>query len=337
MNRRAFLQSAALSLLAARTALAASPARQHRNLYILGQFEQTKDNALDTLVQTLANSSFNVFTLAFLGITGKSNNLQLLYNGHAFTALSPRLPKIFRQLRSGSAVPRKILLSIGGWASADSFSLLRSAGISAFVQQLTEQVIAPLGLDGIDLDLEPMQGGLHNWFAAYRDHGTTLAAITNEYKRLHPTHTVTHSPTTPVAAEFYAKASSILNSTRIHPASRAGNHVDGLNVQLYEGGIVGANDSAALAAAFQDSLVMPLLALREKTGIAQPLSFLQPTFEPNAHPAQPEDFCVQTLRAIQSACAPLHAGRLQSVSLWEYKQVLPNLAAWSTAMQNALG
>ena len=342
MNRRRFLQSAAALAITTRTTLAAGMPDTRRNLYILGQVHETKDAQLDALTQTLASSNFNVLTLAFLGVVGAPNNLQLLYNGHAFPALSPRLPQIFHQLRNGGSPRRKILISIGGWASADSFVLIRSAGVPAFVRQLSQQVIVPLGLDGIDLDLEPMQGGLDRWSAAYRDHGATLAAITVEYKRLHPTHVVTHSPITPVAVKFYANATplgpldkSLLASTRT--ASGLGNHIDWLNVQFYEGGAVAANDAAAIAAACKDSLVAPLLALRHQIGIPQPLSFLQPTFQPNTHPAQSLDFCAQALHAINSACAPLHAGTLRGVSLWEYKQLLPNLANWSSTMQNALG
>ncbi|MGC9291912.1 MAG: glycosyl hydrolase family 18 protein [Acidobacteriaceae bacterium] len=352
MQRRAFLQSAffagAISVVGrplGRSALLAADVRPtqpnatRRNLYILGQFEQTDPAKLDAVVASLGQSSFNVLTLAFLGIDASQSRPQLLYNGHSFAALSPRLPEMFQHLRTGSGLPRKVLLSIGGWKNTAVFAAIRSMGAPAFVRQLTQEVIAPLHLDGIDLDLEPMQGGLEQWSAAHREYSATLVALTNEYKRVHPSHVVSHAPIAPVAAEFYAKDTAIdglgkglLASTR----TRNGNHVDWLNVQLYEGGKIGGGSSEEIASFYKTSLAVPLLQMRAQTGIAQPLHFLQPTFDPGSNPPQPLEFCAQTLRSIREQCAPLHAGALGGVSLWQYQQVQPGISAWSKGLEEAL-
>lgn len=302
---------------------------------MLGQFEQTDEARLNAIAATLAGSRFNVFTLAFLGVDLTQGKLQLLYNGHAFPALSPRLSEILRRLQGGGT--KKILLSIGGWQSANTFAVIRSTGIPAFVQQLTQQVIAPLRLDGIDLDLEPMQGGLDQWMAAYREHGATLALLTNEYKRIHPNHIVSHSPIAPVVAELYVKdvemdglRDGLLSSTR---TMHGRNNINWLNVQLYEGGTVVGGDNATY---YKESLVQPLLPLQKKTRIQYPLDFLQPTFQPEAKPPQSMEFCRQALIGINALCATLHGGRLQGVSVWEYKQIASGIFAWSQSMEEAL-
>lgn len=310
-----------------------------RNLYILGQFEQTGPAKLDAVVSALQQSSFNVLTLAFLGIDTTQGRPQLLYNGHAFTALSPRLPDLFRQLRRGGSVPRKVLLSIGGWKNTAVFAAVRSMGVAAFVRQLTQDVVAPLGLDGIDLDLEPMEGGLDHWTAMHREFAPTLVALTNEYKRVHPTHVVSHAPIAPVAAEFYAgdtpmdgAGQGLLSATR----TRSGNNVDWLNVQLYEGGKIGNGSATEIASYYKESLVVPMMQARANTGIARPLGFLHPTFDPDSSPPQPLDLCAQTIRGIQQECAPLRAGALGGVSVWQYAQVLPEMAAWSAGLETSL-
>ena len=339
MKRRQFLQTTGLAsaawLCCGQRIWSESTIKTRRNLYVLGQFEQTEEARLNAVAATLAGSQFNVFTLAFLGVDLSQGKLQLLYNGHAFSALSPRLSEILRRLQGGGI--RKILLSIGGWQSANTFAVIRSTGIPAFVQQLTQQVITPLGLDGIDLDLEPMQGGLDQWMATYREHGATLALLTNEYKRIHPSHIVSHSPIAPVAAELYAKnvamddlRDGFLSSTRTMHGS---NNINWLNVQLYEGGAVVGGD---IATYYKESLVQPLLPLRKKTGIQHPLDFLQPTFQPLSKPPQSMEFCRQALIEINARCATLQGGRLQGVSLWEYKQIAAEISAWSQSMEEAL-
>ncbi|HUZ04717.1 MAG TPA: hypothetical protein VMU62_05125, partial [Acidobacteriaceae bacterium] len=115
-----------------------------------------------------------------------------------------------------------------------------------------------------------------------------------------------------------------------------GNNVDWLNIQFYEGGAIENGHSEDIATYYKESLAAPLLQLRATTGIAQPLHFLQPAFMPDAKPPQSLDFCERTLRAINGICASLHAGALDGVTLWEYKQVLPEIASWSRSLEETL-
>ncbi|MHB8302190.1 MAG: glycosyl hydrolase family 18 protein [Acidobacteriaceae bacterium] len=305
-----------------------------RILYVLGQFSHATPEAMRSATETLGNSGFNVLVLSFLQVGVRAGKLELLYNGNAFPALAPEVPALLSRLRSGFSTRKRLMISIGGWASAQNFEAVRSFGIAAFVRQLTQQVIVPLGIEGIDLDPEPSEGGLDRWMAVHREYGKTLVELTNEYKRVHPTHRVTHAPISPVAAEIYAKQTllpglkgSLLEATR----TQRGNNIDWLNVQFYEGGLVENGDIAGF---YCGSLAAPLLAARQQTGIATPLSFFTPLFEPEAK--QPQEFCLRAIAGIDRRCANLHAGEITGAALWDYRQVAPNIADWSRGLHAAL-
>lgn len=337
MLRRKFLLSS-LSALAAATvesrASSARPDRTRRILYVLGQFSQATPESMQTVVETIGTSDFNVLILSFLQASLVRGKLTLLYNGNEFSSLHPEVPKFLSRLRSGSAQRRRILLSIGGWKHQPTFEAIRSFGVPAFVRRLTEEVIQPLGLDGIDLDLEPQTGGLDKWMEVHDAYGQTLVEITNEYKRVHPTHLVTHAPLSSVAAALYVKPapiSGLLRGLLAGTRAKRGNNIDWLNVQLYEGGLVPGGD---IGGYYRDSLVLPLIQMRAESGIAVPLHFLAPLFQPEAK--QPLAFCVETMRAIDGRCADLHAGRLDAVALWDYRQVAPSIEPWSRGLEAAL-
>jgi hypothetical protein len=275
-----------------------------------------------------------VLILSFLQANLVGGKLTLLYNGNEFSSLSPQVPALLTRLRSGFGVRKRVMLSIGGWQEQATFEAIRSFGVPAFVRQLTTEVIQPLGLDGIDLDLEPRTGGLDRWIAVHNTYGKTLADLTNEYKRVHPTHWVTHAPPSGVAAELYAKPKAIpgLNGGLLAATRTAhGNNIDWLNVQFYEGGVVGNGD---IAGYYRNSLAAPLIAMEKQTGISRPLHFLTPLFQPEAK--QPLEFCRQTIQAINDRCANLHAGRVDGVGLWDYRQVAPSIRNWSRGLEAAL-
>ena len=341
MQRRRFLQSALCALAGA----AAAPSRAgagiaqpcfatRRILYVLGQFGAGTPEAMRSAADTLGNSSFNVIVLAFLQASMSAGKLGLSWNGNAFPALAPEVPALMARLRSGHGGRKRLMLSIGGWGSTANFEAIRSFGIPAFVQQLTQEVIGPLGIEGIDLDPEPSQGGMDQWLNVHREYGKTLIDLTNEYKRVHPTHFVTHSPIAEVAAEFYAKGTALTSQmTSLLGATRAngGNAIDWLNVQFYEGGLIENGDIAGF---YRDSLAAPLLGRRAQTGIANPMRFFTPLFEPQAK--QPLAFCQETIAAIDRRCADLNAGRLTGVGLWDYRQVAPKIDDWSNGLDAAL-
>lgn len=339
MQRREFLQRSLTMLVgagAARMVGAQDRSEDARRvLYVFGQFSQTDAGALRDLTATLGASAFNVLVLSFLQADFTAGKLALSYNGNDFSSLTSTAAASLAQLRTGFPQRKRVMLSIGGWNHTPTFSAIRSAGVSAFVRQLSDQVIAPLGLDGIDLDLEPTRGGLDQWIGVHREYGSLLVDLTNEYKRAHPAHLVTHAPISPIAAELYANNAALPGVERgLLAGTRAprGNNIDWLNVQLYEGGAVADGDISGF---YRDSLVKPLLAGRQATGVASPLHFCTPLFEPEAR--QPLQFCADTIAAIDRRCAGLRGGRVNGVALWDYRQVQPEIAEWSRGLQTALG
>ncbi len=341
MNRREFLLSSLAAGLAANSVRGMSQRgsrsvldSSRRILYVMADLTETNPARQRTLVDTLGSSGFNVLILSFIEASMAGGKLSLLYNDNAIQSFAPQFPALLAQLRSGFAARKRIQISIGGWGHTATFAAIRGVGVPAFVRQLTEEIIAPLGLDGIDIDLEPQHGGLENWMGVHRDYGKTIVDLTNEYKRVHPTHLVTHAPISPVAAEMYVKAVSVegrkislLEGTR----TPQGNNVDWLNVQFYEGGVV---VEGTIADYYRTQLAGPLSAKLDSFGIAQPLHFLTPTFEPQAK--QPLKFCQQTIAAINQSCEDLQAGKLNGVALWDYLQVAPDIDDWSRGLEEAL-
>lgn len=302
----------------------------------MGEIFQADRNAAHAAIEAVRSSSFNVLVLSFLQASNVNGSLELSYNGDAFSSLRRDVPQALAQLKTGTGnrARKRILISMGGWGSAPMFEKIRSFGAEKFVRQLTAEVIAPLNLDGIDLDAEPTKGGLDQWLGVQREYGVLLAQITNEYKRLHPTHIVTHSPISPIAAEYYAKdtpvaglATGMLRAT----GSRNGNNIDWLNVQFYEGGVVDGGDIAGF---YRKSLAGALVPLGGQTGIRNPVRFFTPAFEPEAN--QPLTFCQQTIGAINGRCADLHSGYVSGVAVWDYRQVASSIADWSRGLEEAL-
>lgn len=302
-------------------------------LYVLGQFADAAPRQMQTVIATLGPTNFNVIVLSFLQASLSNGKLILTYNGNAFP-LAPQVPVLLRQLRSGFPQRKRVLISIGGWQHLPTFDAIRSFGVPAFVRQFSEEVITPLSLEGIDLDLEPQKGGLDQWTAVHVDHAKTIVDLTNEYKRVHPTHVVTHAPISALAAQLYAKPEplpGLPNGILAGTHTAGGNNIDWLNVQFYEGGSVPNGDIAGF---FCDSIAAPLLQVQAHTGIARPMEFLVPLFEPDAK--QPIDFCRNTIRAIDRQCAHLDAESLNGVALWDYRQVAHKMRYWSDGLQSSL-
>jgi hypothetical protein len=341
MQRRAFLRTSCgivgSALIASRPAFSAIQARREqtrRILYVLGQFSQATPKSMQGAVETIGRSGFNVVVLSFLQASVNGEKLTLLYNGNEVPLLSPEIPALLAKLRSGFGTRKRIMLSIGGWQETATFAAIRSFGIAAFVRQLTEQMIGPFGLGGIDLDLEPQKGGLDQWTAVHREYGEILVELTNEYKRVHPDHVVTHAPLSIVAAELYAKPAPLPGLSRgLLAATRGGktNNINWLNLQFYEGGLIEGGDVGGF---YRDSLAVPLIGMRSQTGISEPLHFFTPLFQPQAK--QPLAFCQQTIRAIDTRCASLNAGSVDGVALWDYRQVAHAIDDWSTGLEAEL-
>jgi hypothetical protein len=94
-------------------------------------------------------------------------------------------------------------------------------------------------------------------------------------------------------------------------------------------------EDQSIAEYYRKWLAGPLSAMCSRTGIARPIEFLTPLFEPHAR--QPLSFCRQTIHAIDAACADLHTGRVSGAGLWDYKQVANSIDDWSAGFASALG
>lgn len=303
-------------------------------LYVLGQFSAGKQEAMQAAAETIGASRFNIVVLSFLQAAWTNGKLSLSYNGNDVARLAPGLPALFRRMRSGFATRRRLMISIGGWQQTATFAAIQKAGAAAFVQQFSEQVIVPFGLEGIDLDLEPETGGLDQWIAVHREYGKVLADVTNKYKRLHPAHTVTHAPMSHVAAQVYAAAMplpgmphGLLAATQ----TARGNNVDWLNVQLYAGSSPLEGDVAAF---YRGELAGPLAKHQEENGIRNALAFCVPLFQPQAK--QPLAVCREAILQIDRRCADLHFGNVRGVALWEYAQIAAGMEKWSRGLESVL-
>jgi hypothetical protein len=335
MRRREFVGSClAAGALRAVPAVAAPKAATRRILYVYGQVPQPEP-AVHATVEALGNSGFNVLILSFLRVFLNDGRLELRYNDTPFSELNATLARVVRRLQTGFAGRKRVLLCLGGWAQLGAFDAVRKFGVPRFIAQLDREVIAPLGIDGLDLDLEPMTGGLPEWMAVHHEYGKTVVDITNAYKRTNPTHVVTHAPISSVAADLYATPAPLpglpqgmLAATR----TAQGNNIDWLNVQLYEGGAV---TGMTIPDFYRTRLVTPLEASQAASGIRRPLHFFTPLFEPHAE--QPLEFCRKTIRAIGKCCAgPQAAGGVDGVALWEYGQIASAINTWSSGLQGVL-
>lgn len=303
----------------------------------------------ESVVARLGPSRFNVVILAFLYARVRGGRLQLTYNGVPFARLPGQLPHELRRLRVGYPVRKRLLLSLGGWGNAGSFAAIRAVGVESFLRQLDEEAVGPLGLAGLDLDLEPgtvAENTASGWRAVHEEFGATLVGITNGYRARHPDHYVTHAPIASVAAGLYARDAGLKAAPGgLFTACRrpgGGNNISWLNVQFYEAGdplsakapaIWGQPARAETIAGFyQSELLQPLLAARGSNGLEHPAQALAPGFEPRYH--QDLSFCAATLREIVEETAAW--GPPAGAFLWEYGQIANEVEAWGREMERGL-
>lgn len=338
MRRRRFLAWvaggagwAAEAALAApgRRALAVAAAPPRLALYASG-------HVTPALVAGLGASDFNVVILAFLYVRYRRGKLELRYNALPAGRFPASLGADLRRLRRGFRVRKRVLISIGGWGNAATFAAIRAAGVGRFLEQLDREIVAPLGLEGLDLDLEPgtvAENTPAGWHAVHDEYGATLIELTNGYMARHPTHLVTHAPIASVAAALYARdgrvrgiRGSIFEATR----TARGNNIAWLNVQFYE---AGDPKPDTIPDFYQRELITPLWQQRARTGVARPWERVLPGFEPRYH--QTLDVCEATLAGINRAIAP--HGPAGGAFLWQYGQIARDVNAWGRGLGAALG
>jgi hypothetical protein len=344
MQRREFLRLGAAAVAAGgfvgRAWGVASQPRTRRILYLAGQVSPA-------LVERLGPSGFDVAILAFLYARWRRGRLELRYNARPARALPAGLGRELRRLRRGFAARKRVMISLGGWGSSATFAAIRSAGVERFLEQFDREFVTPLGLEGIDLDLEPStvaENTPAGWRAVHEEYGATLVALTNGYKARHPDHDVSHAPIASVAAALYARdgglrsvGGSFFEATR----TARGNNLSWLNVQFYEAGdpkfgLDAGAKPARIPEFYQRELLVPLWRARAATGIARPWERLVPGFEPRYH--QTLAFCEQTLRSINDEVTSLAGVSTAAggVFVWDYAQIAARLPAWSAGLERAL-
>lgn len=296
------------------------------------------------LVAGLGASEFNLVILAFLYARYRRGALELRYNALPATHLPASLGAHLRRLRRGFPVRKAALISIGGWGNAPTFEAIRAAGVPRFLDQLEREIVAPLGLEGLDLDLEPgtvAENTPAGWHAVHDEYGATLIELTNGYMARHPSHLVTHAPIASVAAALYARdghvrgiQGSIFEATR----TARGNNIAWLNVQFYE---AGDPKPESIPDFYQRELITPLWQQRARTDIARPWERVLPGFEPRylmhnsglgARAVLAE--CEATLAAINQVIAP--RGPAGGAFLWQYGQIAHDVSAWGRGLRSAL-
>lgn len=336
MQRRDFLRAAAAAALcravappralATRPAPAPAPAPFRRTLYVAGYFSGTDVVMMRRATDVLAASDFNVLILAFLHVHHSRAGLKLLYNERPAGAWAADAPLALKRLRDAG---KTLLISIGGWGNAADFAAIRQAGVERFLDALDEQIIGPLSLAGIDLDLEPGELADNTpagWRRVNAEYGATLVALTNGFMRRHPRGLVTHAPIASVAATLYARDGRLPGVPGGYFAAcrgAQGNRLAWINIQLYEAGNLFdgvVKYPGGIANFWKRDLLDPLHAAAHENGLLDPASVLLPGFEPHL---QKFDDCAGFLQSLRGAGI-----RVPGFFLWQYGQISPRMAQW---------
>ncbi|HWG38589.1 MAG TPA: glycosyl hydrolase family 18 protein, partial [Terriglobales bacterium] len=263
MLRRDFLWFGAGA--AAARWLPAAP-EPRRVLYVSGSIRAQ-------VAERLAPTRFNTLILAFVYARWHAGRLALTWNGTPGARLGEAAAEL-RRLRG-----RRVLASLGGWGNAATFAAIRSAGVERFLDQFDRELAEPLGLRGIDLDLEPgtvAENTPAGWRAVHEEYGGLLVALTKAYARRHPGHAVTHAPIAGVAASLYARDGKLAGVRGSLIEATAGS-LSWLNVQFYE---AGDPKPESIVAFYKRELMDPLRAARPVAGWERPWERVLPGFEP---------------------------------------------------------
>ncbi|HXR97627.1 MAG TPA: glycosyl hydrolase family 18 protein [Terriglobales bacterium] len=303
-DRRGFILAAGAWAALPRWAAASESSR--RILYVAGRPTAT--------VSRLGPSAFNVVNLAFLNARMMKGKVRFHYRPLAGVRAA------IQALQRNYQVKKKVLLSLGGWGNRSTFEAARAVGVSAFLQQLDDEFVLPLGLDGIDLDLEPSTAAENTpagWRAVHDELGATLVGLSNGYKQRHPGHLVTHAPIASVAAALYVRDGKLRGIKG--PLLQAAPGIDWLNVQFYEAGDV---QPRSLEEFYDRQLAQPLKEL----GFARPGEKVFPGFEPRWH--QSRAICEAALRSLNGAA--------RGAFIWDYRQIAADVAGWGAGLEQAL-
>jgi len=278
------------------------------------QQQQQILTTIQSTVTALGATSFNVFINFSLGASiDSSNNVTFTFNGTTIADLYPNLSSEFLTL-SGTN-DSMILISLGGWAAEGDFAALQQYqnNVGSAGQLIFDQVIQPLGLNGLDIDLEA--SGTISWQQSYQDYGGLIATITNDLAALGCI--VTHVPPSGVANEYYINGDPSNGIPSIVQACQTstGNNISWLNIQFYGGGEVG--DEKATEDYYNAYLLSPLTQL-DLTGV-NPNTFLVAGFDANPSADQDLTFITDVLSNLTQT-----NGSVGGCFVWNYGQIPAN-------------
>ena len=273
------------------------------------------------VVEGLQGTRFNTLILAFVYARWQRGKLALTLNGLPGARLGGTAANL-KRLRG-----TRVLASLGGWGNAATFAAIQRAGVGRFLDQFEHEIAGPLGLSGMDLDLEPgtvAENTPAGWKAVHDQHGGLLVALTNEYARRHPAHAVTHAPIAGVAASLYARDGKLRGVHGSLIEATAGS-LSWLNVQFYE---AGDPKPETIAAFYKRELIDPLVAARAAARWERPWERVLPGFEPRYQGSRAA--CAAALTGIAGELGP--GRRPGGYFLWDYRQVRAAAAAWGALL-----
>ena len=313
-----------------------------QNSSINGNSTNTRSDVsaiVDDVIGEIGSTSTYQFTDIFLWLIhypspsspyGKSHPTYLTWNGTPFEGyttpsgdewgLTPGLPSKFKTLRDAGV---NLLVSIGGWNGADNFAKIKQAGIRDFVIYLTEGILEPYNLNGINIDLEPGDEG-PGWSAVYQEYGQTIVDLSNALAA--KGYVVTHTPANGLSTQFYSQScpglandQPILEATYVNGKQS----ISYLNVQYYAGG-----DPLGTSTGVQDyiALANTLAGIQNSTGVNNPAEFLMAGFSP----------CIQDPN-YPSGSEPLSGTPPQSASCPSQTVVLDFLQQLATTYSGGFG
>lgn len=273
---------------------------------------------IESTVTELSKLPWNVYILAFLHVHAQTLPMQLVYNGTPVASLYPGLGAELAKLK---AAGKRLLISIGGWDNACDFSGIQTVGVAAFLTQAQQQVIGPLGLDGIDLDLEPTQDSGYycpvepSWNGVYEKYSPVLVELSNQAAAAGLV--VSHAPAMYMDSTYYTGPNGILVGTK----QGTGNSIAFLNYQTYGEGtnlaptfeaFVGQIDSAS-------------------TGIANPAEFVCAGF--GIADGLNDNVVVAGQGIVQLRQT---YGEIGGAFVWRFTASQTQMALWATTLSAAL-
>ena len=280
------------------------------------------EQQIESSVTELSELAWNVYILAFLHVHARSVPMELFFNG---TPVGKLYPGLGQQLARLKASGKRVLISIGGWDNACDFSGIQGVGVAAFLAQARQQVITPLGLDGIDLDLEPTEDNdprLYcphepGWDAVYERYSPLLVELSNQAAA--GGLLVTHAPAMYMDSGFYTDPGGILAGTR---QGAGGNSIAWLNYQTY-------GEGPGVAQTFETFVgqIDP-----GTTGIADPAAFVSAGFGIADGLDDDPDVACEGIVQLRGKY-----GQINGAFVWRYTTDRGQVADWGTKLSDALG